>query len=897
MRLRVCCACVLMLLLGSASVLHTAADPSLMIDIPRFGFIQDMKERVDLHMAPNYLLLPHVYRAFINAGASPEFMANYSVSSLCQNDLQHYYNGLVNKKAWAWKMYDSTGKQPAGIFIGTTTWGGNYDECLSVPACSGRSRAVCNDHTATAPQYCSVFMTHAPWRPKMIEAFNLPFPVPYSPFIIDVCIPKNCSQEDIFNVVDAFLAIDNFGDNITVKYVKCHARKSILEDTAAVVSVCILTVILAFVVLGTTYDIYHRRRKLNIKRGPEVTIGYDDDTDRFGILKIVVPARKHHGRRGTLSSSENIDQAKKKLVYMNGANQFPQHQSASETLFTDNSSLKLLRARTLSLAGQDTELQEISESKEDHLDEAVLTPHESHTNTAEITSRTEDAEMLSDDEASILPGARDAAAARNANRSNITSSLNRNMSIVEVRPSHRNKKLTSSENVFTDLLLSFSFRKNTRHILADGSADTLFCLNGVRVLSISWIVLGNVYGIMYQNPDVVENNVLAVKMTQSLWMQMVINTTLAADSFFVLSGTLMAYNFLKLKTKRGRNKKGWRGLMSVREYGFMIVHRLFRIFPCYAVLLLLATNVLPFLGRGPRWSYEIDSVKVCKKNWWASVLFISNFYDSDNMCQPHTYYLVNDFQFFLFSPVVLIPLLIAPKVGLSLVAFFVLAQMVVVGAINQGINGNVLRMKVNNYFSLIYVKPYSRIGVYCIGLALGYLLFKCDRQMKFRKIPLYLGWVVSGVVIILLPYITYLENREGGQAWSGLQTAVYEAISRPAWALAVSWVIFACSTGQGAFVGKLLSWNMFLPLCRITYGVFLLHPILISVVIESSHNHFYLDFGELIYTYLPILICSWGVAFILISCVECPFTTFESHIRLRFKSWVAERKLKNIQRI
>ena len=29
--------------------------------------------------------------------------------------------------------------------------------------------------------------------------------------------------------------------------------------------------------------------------------------------------------------------------------------------------------------------------------------------------------------------------------------------------------------------------------MAEGSPDTLFCLNGVRVLSIGWIVLGNVY--------------------------------------------------------------------------------------------------------------------------------------------------------------------------------------------------------------------------------------------------------------------------------------------------------------------------------------------------------------------------------------------------------------------
>jgi hypothetical protein len=39
--------------------------------------------------------------------------------------------------------------------------------------------------------------------------------------------------------------------------------------------------------------------------------------------------------------------------------------------------------------------------------------------------------------------------------------------------------------------------------MAEGSPDTLFCLNGVRVLSISWIVLGNVYMLLYLNPDVV----------------------------------------------------------------------------------------------------------------------------------------------------------------------------------------------------------------------------------------------------------------------------------------------------------------------------------------------------------------------------------------------------------
>ena len=52
-----------------------------------------------------------------------------------------------------------------------------------------------------------------------------------------------------------------------------------------------------------------------------------------------------------------------------------------------------------------------------------------------------------------------------------------------------------------------------------------------------------------------------------------------------------------------------------------------------------------------------------------------------------------------------------------------------------------------------------------------------------------------------------------------------------------------------AFVNKLLSWNAFLPLCRITYGVYLLHPMLISIVISSRHNGIYIHFTELVRTY------------------------------------------------
>nr|KAG5696049.1 hypothetical protein BaRGS_017161 [Batillaria attramentaria] len=343
---------------------------------------------------------------------------------------------------------------------------------------------------------------------------------------------------------------------------------------------------------------------------------------------------------------------------------------------------------------------------------------------------------------------------------------------------------------------------------------------------ICWIVLGNVYMVLYLNPGVVDNHVDGVKLTQTF------------------GGTLGAYNFMKLK-KDCKGKK-MTEVMTVKEYFMLIFHRLVRIGPCYLIIIMMFTNLMPYMGRGPRWTYEKQSVRTCKDHWWANVLFISNFYKADDMCMPHTFYLVNDFQFGLLMPFIMVPMLCMPIVGFVLLGVLVMTQIVSTLILDEGINGNVLRMAKNDYFSRIYVKPYCRVGVYAIGLGLGYLLYVTKRQVNFKRVPLTIFWALSLLVICTLPYITYAENKQGGREWSGIQTAMFEALSRPLWGLALSWVIFACSTGQGAFVNKLLSWNAFLPLCRITYGVYLLHPMLIAIVIGSRHNGFYLDFGALV---------------------------------------------------
>ncbi|XP_059140436.1 nose resistant to fluoxetine protein 6-like [Physella acuta] len=282
--------------------------------------------------------------------------------------------------------------------------------------------------------------------------------------------------------------------------------------------------------------------------------------------------------------------------------------------------------------------------------------------------------------------------------------------------------------------------------------------------------------------------------------------------------------------------------------------------------------------------YGMKPNTACPDHWWANLLFISNFYKADSMCMPWTYYLVNDLQFSLLAPLVAIPLLCYPVIGFLLVVLLIGVQITSVMVINTGINGSILRMSNTDYFSKVYVKPYCRVGAYAIGLGLGYLLYTGDKKIRLRQIPLYVGWVVCLAVVAILPYITYMENQVGGDRWSGIETSLYEAISRPSWALAVAWVIFTCCNGQGGFISKILSWNFFIPLCRITYGVFLIHPILIEVSLNSGYSNQYVTFGQMTYGYIANFVSCWCLALMFIVIIEQPFTSIEALVRTHLTS-------------
>lgn len=63
------------------------------------------------------------------------------------------------------------------------------------------------------------------------------------------------------------------------------------------------------------------------------------------------------------------------------------------------------------------------------------------------------------------------------------------------------------------------------------------------------------------------------------------------------------------------------------------------------------------MGSGPIWP-RVESVLVnnCKENWWAVLLHIQNFISPSKLCMLQTWYISTDFQMYLLSPLILLPI-------------------------------------------------------------------------------------------------------------------------------------------------------------------------------------------------------------------------------------------------
>lgn len=224
--------------------------------------------------------------------------------------------------------------------------------------------------------------------------------------------------------------------------------------------------------------------------------------------------------------------------------------------------------------------------------------------------------------------------------------------------------------------MCFSFVRNSSKLLNTSTAKgPLACLNGLRVISMFWVIQGHTYEFSLQS---LANPIYALTLLRDRFtFEAVDNATFSVDTFFFLSGLLVAY--LTVKEYKDKGKMNW-------IYYFL--HRYWRITPLYAYTLLIFLVLFTYMTAGPfAWMssnpygavYHIASS--CRSYWWSNLLYINNFYPNYGdlgECMSWTWYLANDMQFYIIiSPILLLLFRYRKIAGVITAVVLTLASVVV----------------------------------------------------------------------------------------------------------------------------------------------------------------------------------------------------------------------------
>lgn len=414
------------------------------------------------------------------------------------------------------------------------------------------------------------------------------------------------------------------------------------------------------------------------------------------------------------------------------------------------------------------------------------------------------------------------------------------------------------------VLATFGIFRNLRQLLTtDDVPSAMNCLHGIRVITMFWVVLSQTYlNVEFQ---AVRGLKFLIPAVESFSFQFIVNGLLAVDTFFFLSGLLLSMNVLKNIDKKNMKKQ---------TFGIFL-YRYLRLTPGCLVLLCFFTLV-PLLGSGPIWKEKIlPEVAACRRNWWAVMLNVNNFVHSERMCLPSLWYISADWQLHCSLFLIVFLLIRRPAFG-GMAAF---ASVVIFGVIIgvqttlSGYPPTMLplyaeRSRVMAMVQDVVMRPYTHAGPFTVGMCTAFLVLKYPLT-RLTKVSQAALWLASALCMSLSLFGTWKWNRNVEA--SDLETLLYSSLHRTAWALGLGWTVYACLTNRCALVNQVLAWKAWLPLSRLTYGVYLAHPVVLDFQMWTIRERIFGSHMSMLYVFSGNLAVSMGVAVIFYLGFEAPF--------------------------
>ncbi|XP_017145312.1 nose resistant to fluoxetine protein 6 [Drosophila miranda] len=412
----------------------------------------------------------------------------------------------------------------------------------------------------------------------------------------------------------------------------------------------------------------------------------------------------------------------------------------------------------------------------------------------------------------------------------------------------------------------FSARFNSRglfRISNNSNPNVVHCLHGMRGMSLIWVCIGHDYLIASTTPVI---NLLDVyTWAKSPFMYVIYEGVFAVDTFFFISGMLVSMVALRSMEKT-------KGRLNIP---LMYLHRYLRLTPIVAVAILVYLKVLPLMADGPLYgTWNFDNYKSCNTDWFWTLLYIQN-YAADRICLAQTWYLAIDMQLYIIAPLLLIIVYKWGKKGAAVVLLLTLLLAAYLFSI----------LVINDYSLLsggdigLSQKTHNRASGWLVGFLFGYYLHTIrGKSIKLSRATVWLGWITSLALLTTCIFAMYPYGFGKSKTLSILSEAFYVSLSRIAWPLGLSWVVFACMQGYGGLANSLLSAPLWQPLSKLSFCVYMWHLFIQNLNAGRTRVNTYFSDYDVMLRFWQDFGFSVLMAYIMYILIEAPCGGLESLI-------------------
>ncbi|CAB3409523.1 unnamed protein product [Caenorhabditis bovis] len=402
--------------------------------------------------------------------------------------------------------------------------------------------------------------------------------------------------------------------------------------------------------------------------------------------------------------------------------------------------------------------------------------------------------------------------------------------------------------------LAFSFLTNGQNLLRTSrNPNVLKGVECIRFLSFTWVVSGHLWGYF----GFADNPLAVVDIFSSIEYEVWINAFFSVDTFFFLSGLMLAYSFLpKLTLRKAMNPNTWL---------IFYVHRFLRLTPAYISFIFFYATYGLLSDFGPNGLSKVQDMKNCRTLWWKNILYVNNLIEPRRTCLSVTWYMATDTQMYLLSPLFLIPFLFGTTFGfLAILIGLVLSTAITYYLFfRYDLPPTLLRVYMTGNIELIhqlqdfvYAASYVRIPPFLIGIGMGYVMWK-TRNVKIR-----MNLVMNGPHFKEQP-TTRLADYYGPLVYRGSFSL----------SIVDNQIILI------GLIGKFMSLNFWNPLGKLAFCGYLCHIMIIGTFLnmQKAPLHFSGAFQTYFSNLVPIVFMTTLFALFWSLMFEMPFARLEGY--------------------